>query len=87
MLAEEQRPPVRATVWWPALLLAAELGFPGWGPAIHAGSRLLIGQAGILGGYWSVNIASVRVVARGIVVAGNGDLATLWDVACRTVTG
>ncbi len=28
-LGEEQRSPVRATAWWPSLLLAAELGFPG----------------------------------------------------------
>src|SRR5215472_2818500 len=33
--------------------------------AIHAGSRLLIDQASILGGYQPVNIASARVVARG----------------------
>src|SRR5260370_42692829 len=26
--AEEQRPPVRATAWWPSLQFAAELGFP-----------------------------------------------------------
>jgi hypothetical protein len=34
-LGEEQRPPVRATAWWPSLLLAAELGFWGLGSCLR----------------------------------------------------